>query len=217
MRDRDGLVRRAVGLSLLSIGMSAVVGGVAVVVALSSGSLSLLGFGCDAAVDSAASVALFWPFRIEARQPHRAERVETIAERIVGGVLLLLAIYLAVSAVRALADNAHPEFTAVGATLLLFSIAALPPLALAKYRVAANLGSGALRADSVLTGVAALLALISLASLGLAEIFGLTWADAIGALAVAAILVREGWSSIRASSHPATALGSAAAASEDRV
>lgn len=217
MPDRSQLVRRAVGLSLLSIGMSAVVGGVAVAIALSSGSLSLLGFGFDAVVDSAASVALVWRFRIEARQPHRAKRVETIAERIVGGVLLLLAIYLAVSAVRALADNAHPEFTAVGTTLLLVSLAALPPLALAKYRVAARLGSGALRADSVLTGVAALLALISLVSLGLAEIFGLTWADAIGALAVAAILVREGWSSIRASSRPETALGSAAAAPEDRV
>ena len=86
----------------------------------------------------------------------------------------------------------------VGTALLAFSVAVLPPLALAKYRVARRLRSGALRADSVLTGIAGLLAVISLVSLGLSEAFGLTWTDAAGALVVAAILVREGWDSIQA-------------------
>ena len=80
--------------------------------------------------------------------------------------------------------------------LLLASVVALPPLALAKHRVASLLGSGALRADSILTGVAALLALISLVSLAAAEAFGLWWADAVGALVVAAIVLREGWGSL---------------------
>jgi divalent metal cation (Fe/Co/Zn/Cd) transporter len=69
----------------------------------------------------------------------------------------------------------------------------LPPLAVAKYRTAKQLESRALRADAVLTGVAALLAGIGLAALVLSEVLGLTWADAVGALLVAAILAREGW------------------------
>jgi divalent metal cation (Fe/Co/Zn/Cd) transporter len=145
-----------------------------------------------------ASLALVWRFSIEAREPLRAERVERIAERIVGTILIGLAAYLVLSAIRALITASHPEVTVVGTALLLFSVVALPPLALAKYRVARTLASGALRADSVLTGVAALLALIGLVALGMSEGFALTWADAVGALIGAAILVREGSAALRA-------------------
>jgi divalent metal cation (Fe/Co/Zn/Cd) transporter len=82
--------------------------------------------------------------------------------------------------------------------LLVLSMVVLPPLALAKRRVAARLGSGALRADSTLTLVAAVLAVISLASLAASEALGLWWADAVGALVVAGLVVREGWGSIAA-------------------
>ena len=115
-----------------------------------------------------------------------------------GGVLLILAIYLGWNAIRALIEQTHPEATIPGTILLLFSVLVLPPLAIAKYRVARDMASGALRADSVLTGIAALLALVSFVGLGLAEAFGLRWADAAGALVVTAILIREGWSSLQA-------------------
>jgi divalent metal cation (Fe/Co/Zn/Cd) transporter len=197
MSRRDAL-RRALFLSVLSIVLGGIVGGTAVVVGLASASLSLLGFGFDAAIDSAASVALVWRFLIEAREPDRAERVEEVAETVVGVVLLLLALYLAVNAVAALANGSHPESTLVGSVLLLFSVVVLPPLAFAKYRTARSLASGALRADSILTAVAALLALISLAGLVAAELLGVRWADAVGALAVSALLVRQGWSSLQA-------------------
>ena len=197
MIDRDALLRRALVLSVLSIIVNGIAGGTAVVVGLTSGSLSLLGFGFDAAIDSVASVALVWRFTIEKREPHRAEQVERLAEAIVGAVLLVLAAYLGVSAIRALAANGHPQGTSLGVLLLVFSIVVLPPLALAKHRAARSLGSGALRADSILTGIAALLALISLTGLGLSVAFGLTWADAIGALVVTVILVREGIGSLQ--------------------
>jgi divalent metal cation (Fe/Co/Zn/Cd) transporter len=195
---RGPLLRRALLLSVISVALNGLLGGAAVVVGLTSDSLSLLGFGFDAAIDSAASITLVWRFSIEARAPHRAERVETIAEGIVGVVLIVLAGYLGVNAARALLEGAHPEPTVVGTGLLLVSVVVLPPLALAKHRVARALNSGALRADSILTGIAALLAAISLAGLGLAELFGLTWTDAAGALVVASILVREGWGSLQA-------------------
>lgn len=197
MAIREMLLRRALTLSYLSIVLNAIAGGTAVVVALMSGSLSLLGFGFDAAIDSAASVALVWRFSIEPRQPHRAERVEAVAEGIVGAVLLVLAVYLAVSAVRALLLGAHPEGNSLGIVLLLLSVVILPPLAIAKYRVSRSLNSGALRADSLLTAAAALLALISLVGLALSGAFGLKSADAIGAILVSAILTREGWASIQ--------------------
>jgi divalent metal cation (Fe/Co/Zn/Cd) transporter len=189
-------------LSILSIVISAIVGGAGVVAALTSGSLALLGLGFDAAIDSLASVALVWRFRIEGREPHRAERVEKTAEAIVGAVLLLLGAYLAISAIRALSAHGHPEPTLLGTALLIASLLVLPPLAVAKYRTARKLNSGALRADSILTAIAALLAGIGAVSLGLSEGLGLTWADSVGALVVAAIVFREGWDSVRATRTP---------------
>jgi divalent metal cation (Fe/Co/Zn/Cd) transporter len=200
--DRDALLRRGLLLSILSILINAVVGGTGVIAALTSGSLSLLGFGFDAAIDSAASVALVWRFMIEGREPHRAERVEKTAEGVVGAVLIILGAYLAFSAIRALAAQEHPAPTLLGTAILIASIAILPPLALAKYRTAQRLESGALRADSILTAIAVLLAAIGLVSLGLSEVLGLTWADSAGALVVAAIVLREGWASVRAMRNP---------------
>jgi len=189
-------------LSVTSIVISGIVGGSAVVIALSSGSLALLGFGFDAAIDAAGSIVLTWRFRIERHHPHRAERVERIAELAVGVVFVVLAAYLAFNAVTALAARHHPDSSPVGVALLVFSLVVLPPLALAKYRVARLLHSAALRADALLTGLAAVLALIGLMSLGLTEAFGLTWPDSLGALVVSLVLAREGLSALR--SKPVT-------------
>ena len=183
-------------LSFASIATSALVGIVAVVVGSATQSLSLLGFGADAVIDSAASVVLVWRFRTEIRQPHRADRIEQVAERLIGFVLLVLAGYLAVSAVTALINGSHPDSSTLRVILLFAGIAVLPALAIAKYRTAHALESAALRADSILTAVAAVLALVGLVALGLSELVHVRWGDAIGALVVAAIVAREGWSAV---------------------
>jgi divalent metal cation (Fe/Co/Zn/Cd) transporter len=196
MTTRAAHLRRALQLSAVSIAWSGVVGSIAIYAALSTGSLSLLGFGVDAVIDALASVTLVWRFTMEGRQPTRAAQVERIAERVVGMALVALALYLVAASLRSLAMQAHPEASRESLAVLIASLVVLPPLALAKYRVAAALRSGALRADSVLTGVAALLAVISLASLGVSESLGFWWADAVAALVVAVVVVREGWGSL---------------------
>lgn len=197
MNARGRYLRLALAISAASVAWSGIVGAIAVYTAISSGSLSLLGFGADAVIDSVASVVLIWRYLVETAQPARADRVEQLAERAVGLALVALAVYLALGAVRALAVQAHPEGTPASLALLLASALVLPPLAAAKHRIAGYLGSGALRADSILTAVAGLLAVISLASLAATGALGLWWADAVAALIVAAIVVREGWGSFR--------------------
>jgi divalent metal cation (Fe/Co/Zn/Cd) transporter len=189
---RDQLLRRALQLSAVSVGFSGVVGIAAVVAGLASGRLALLGFGFDSAVDSIASIVLLWRFRIEATHPHHADRAEAIAEKVVSGVLLLLAAYLAWNAVQALASGAHPEASEIGLLISVVSLAVLPPLALAKRRVATALASGALRGDSSLTALAAVLAAVSLLGFGLTEGLGISGADAVGGLLVAAAMAWEG-------------------------
>lgn len=200
MTSRATDLRLALRLSALSVAWSGVVGSIAVVTALTTGSLSLLGFGADAVIDSVASVVLVWRFRVESRHPHRADRVEQAAERAVGLALITLATYLVLGALRALASQGHPETSSVGRGLLVASVIVLPALAVAKNRIASRLTSGALRADSILTAVAAVLAVISLASLAAFELLGLWWADAVAAMLLGVIVLREGLGSFRATS-----------------
>lgn len=195
-RDKD--LRRALWLSAFSMVWNGIAGSVAAYVALVTGSLSLLGFGVDAVIDSIASVALIWRFRVESAQPVRAARVERMAERLVGIALILLAVYLVAGSIRALATQSHPDGSFASVVLLVASVIVLPPLARAKYLVARRLRSGALRLDSILTAVAALLAAISLASFAASDRLGLWWADAVAAIVVAVILAREGLASMHA-------------------
>jgi len=196
-RARD--LRAALVLSGLSIAWSGLAGSLAVYGALVGGSLTMLGFGVDAVIDAVASCVLVWRFLVEGREPERATRVEHLAERVVGLALIALAAYLVFGALRALVMQVHPETSFESLAILIASAVALPPLAIAKYRLAGRLGSGALRLDSILTAVAASLAAISLVSLAASDALGLWWADAIAALVVAAIIVREGARSLRAS------------------
>jgi divalent metal cation (Fe/Co/Zn/Cd) transporter len=189
---RHADLRRAIVLSVATVFWNGLAGGAAVIVALSTGSLALLGFGFDAAVDSIASIALIWRFAAERDQPHRADRVERIAAVIVGGVLVVLGLYLGFEAVRALVSQSPHETSAAAVVLLVASAIVLPPLGLAKRRLGERLHSGALRSDSVLTLVAALLAVVGLASAALTVTLGLWWADAAGGLIVAVVLLREG-------------------------
>jgi divalent metal cation (Fe/Co/Zn/Cd) transporter len=195
--DRSALVRRAILLSVASIVLSGLLGGIAVGVGFLTNRLSLLGFGFDAAIDSVASIVLVWRFRIEALDPQRAERAERLAERVVASVLLVLATYLAYQSVRALVTGSRPETEVAGLAISVASLLVLPLLAIAKYRVARALESLALRADSVLTAIAVALALLSLLGIVLTETFGISWADSLAALAVAAVLAREGLAGFR--------------------
>ena len=153
--DRTALLRRAIQLSAVSVFWGGIAGALAFVLAIATGSLSLFGFGVDAVIDSLASIALIWRFRDEVRNPARAMRVEHLAERIVGGVLLTAALALAVGAIRSIVAHSEVGASPEALGLLIASIAVLPPLAVAKRRVAARLRSGALRADAFLTGAAA--------------------------------------------------------------
>jgi len=195
--SRHADLRRAIVLSVVSVAWNGVAGGSAVGLALSTGSLSLLGFGFDAAVDSIASIALIWRFLAERDQPHRADRVEHVAAAVVGTVLLVLGVYLGYQSLQAIVGGSAHETSIPAILLLVASAILLPPLGIAKRRVAERLASGALRGDSVLTLVAGLLAVVGLVSALLTSTLGLRWANAAGGLLVAVVLVREGVGGLR--------------------
>jgi len=191
--DRARDLRRATWLSVLSVVFGAVIATIAITMGIASGSLSMVGFGLDAAIDAAASVVLVWRFTIETRGAGHGERAEAIAERLIGIVLVLSAGALMIGAARSLLLHGHTETSTSQVVLLVASLLVLPPLAFAKRRVAVRLGSNALRKDALLTTAGAVLALVALVAGQLAPAFGLWWADAVGSLVIAVVLAREGW------------------------
>ena len=81
---------------------------------------------------------------------------------------------------------------------MVLSLIVMPLLARAKLRLAASLGSRALRADAHETIVCAWLSATTLLGLGLNAVLGWWWADPVAALAMLPLIVREGIEAWRA-------------------
>jgi divalent metal cation (Fe/Co/Zn/Cd) transporter len=120
-------------------------------------------------------------------RPHFEERAAGVVAAALGAVSAVLV----VSAVQALAAGSHPGHSTVGSIMAGLAILALTPLAYAKRRVAAQIGSRALRGDGALSGIGAVIALLALVGLWLDDAFGLWWADRVAAIIVAGIAAAE--------------------------
>jgi divalent metal cation (Fe/Co/Zn/Cd) transporter len=155
-------------------------------------STALVGFGLSSLVDGTASSILVRRFRHERLDLRPSDELERRAAQAIGLILLLIAVYLAVRAINALADGAGPESSPLGVVLTGCSILVLPVLAGAKLRLARPLASQALRADGVLSAAGAALAVATLLGLLLNTALDWWWADSVSALVIAAVLMREG-------------------------
>jgi divalent metal cation (Fe/Co/Zn/Cd) transporter len=193
MGRRDQHVSEAIRWCALSVGWAALAGAGAVIAGFSAGAIALIGFGADSITDGMASAVLVWRFRHEQSGGHHVHLVERRAAQAVGAILILIALYVAVSAVAALAGHSVPDSSTVGLALTGASVLVLSVLARAKLRLAGRLESSALRGDGVLSLAGAALAAVTLASLALDAAFGWWWCDSVAALLIAAFMLREGW------------------------
>jgi divalent metal cation (Fe/Co/Zn/Cd) transporter len=191
-------LQRAERLCAATVAWNLTIGGGAVATAVATGSLSLIGFGVNAVVDSSVSALLVWRFRAEARGlGERARRVEQLALRVAAGAFTIVAAYVLVRAALSLASGKHPRSSLFGIGEALASLLALPYLALAKYRLSVQLGSRALRADSLLTVSGVALAAIALAGLILQRALGWWWADPVAAVLIGLALGWQGSRTLR--------------------
>lgn len=191
---RPKLVRRALALEYLTVGWNIVEGLVAVLAALSSGSIALLGFGIDSFVETTSGAILIWRFQAERNTRDRGaiETLDRRAHKLVGVSLFLLAAFVTLDASLALYHEEKPSPTLVGIALTSISLVVMVWLARAKRRMAAALESRALEADSFQTTACWWLSLTTLAGIGLNASFGWWWADPVAALGMTVFLLREG-------------------------
>ena len=186
---RPQLIRRAKSLARLGLGWHAIEAAVAIAAGLAAGSVALIGFGADSVVESVAGIVLLWRFG-EGR--HSSEAAERRAYRLIAISFWVIAAYVGVEAVRQLIAGDHPEASWIGMALAAITLATMPPLAMAKGKVAQQLGSAATRAEGRQNMLCAYLSAGLLVGLGANALAGWWWADPITALLIAGVAVREG-------------------------
>jgi divalent metal cation (Fe/Co/Zn/Cd) transporter len=186
---RARLVGRAKLLSWLSLGWMTLEGVVAITAGLVAGSVALVGFGIDSAIEGLASVIVIW--RFTGARTH-SERAEARAQRLVAASFFLLAPFIAQDAVRALLAGEHPQASWLGVGLAVASIILMPALGRAKQRIGARLGSAATSGEGTQNMLCAYLAAGVLAGLLGNAVLGLWWLDPVVALGIAGVAVREG-------------------------
>ncbi len=187
--ERARLIGRAKALSWLSLAWMTVEGTVAITAALIAGSVALLGFGIDSAIEGLASVIVIWRFTGSRRL---SEHAELRAQKAVAISFFVLAPYIAQDAIRALAAGDHQSISWVGIGLSVSSIIVMPLLGRAKQRIGEQLGSGATAGEGAQNLLCAYMAAGVLVGLGANAAFGWWWLDPVVALGIAALAVREG-------------------------
>jgi divalent metal cation (Fe/Co/Zn/Cd) transporter len=187
--ERDRLIRRVKTLSWISLGWMMFEGAVAITAAMLAGSVALLGFGIDSAIEGLASTIVIWRFTGTRRLSADAE---LRAQRLVALSFFLLAPYIAQDAIRSLIHAAHPSTSWVGIGLSTSSLVIMPLLARAKRRIGSQLGSAATVGEGTQNMLCGYLAFAVLAGLIFNTLFGLWWLDAAVALGIAAVAIYEG-------------------------
>ena len=196
MLDRSALAARGRRLEYVTICWNCLEGIIAIIAGLLAGSVSLVGFGVDSAIEVASGSAVLWRMSRDSNTAAR-ERAEKTALRFVGACFLALALYVAVEAVHALISRSAPDRSIPGIAIACASLIVMPILSRAKRTVGTALQSGAMEADATQTELCAYLSAILLAGLLLNAVWQLWWADSVAALIMVPIIVNEGVKALR--------------------
>jgi divalent metal cation (Fe/Co/Zn/Cd) transporter len=192
-RDREGLIRQAFRLEWLTVGWMAVEAAVAIASGVAARSISLLAFGLDSLIELASAGVLIWRLSSELRLGREvSEMVERIARRIAGGLLFVLAAYVAAAASWSLWRGEGETFSWPGLAVALLAIPIMLVLARQKLALADQLGSRALRADAAESLACLWLSLVVVVGLLAQLAFSLWWIDAVTSFAIVWFLVKEG-------------------------
>jgi len=169
---------------------------IALVAGFLAGSIALIGFGFDSAIEVTSSLAALWRLRRD-RDEESRERAEQHALRLIGVCFLLLACYILYESAHDLIEQIPPQHSIIGILLAALSLIVMPWLAHLKRKVATSLESGALEAETRQTEICAYLSAILLLGLSLNAWFDWWWADPLAGVIMVPLIAWEGWEAIR--------------------
>lgn len=190
--DRETYRRLATRVKLLSwasLAYMTVEGAIAILAGILAGSVALIGFGIDSAIEGFASAIIVWRFT---GTRMFSEHAEQRAQKLVAIQFFILAPYVGFESIRALLDGDRPDVSWLGIALSATSLVVMPYLGLAKQRIADQIGSAATKGEGRQNVLCAYLAGALLVGLLANAAFGAWWLDPIVGLLIAAVAIREG-------------------------
>ena len=183
------LARRVKLLSWLSLFWMTIEGAVAIVAGIVAGSIALIGFGLDSAIEGFASIVIIWRFTGSRVFSHAAEQR---AQKLVAIQFFVLAPYVGYESIGALIGGERADVSWVGIALAVGSVIFMPMLGIAKQRLADSMGSAATAAEGRQNMLCAYLAGALLVGLLGNALVGAWWLDPIVGLVIVAVAVKEG-------------------------
>jgi divalent metal cation (Fe/Co/Zn/Cd) transporter len=196
----DSQKKRALILEYFTVGYNVIEGIVSIIAGLLSGSIALIGFGLDSAIESISGAILIWRLLKHGKISAEEEaRVEQQAVRLVGISFYVLGAYIFIISVRKLYLHDAPEPSLLGIIIAILSLIIMPALAYMKYSLGKKTNMRSLIADSKQTFICAILSVALLVGLLLNYLFGLWWADPISALVIVFFIIMEGYKTLKSS------------------
>ena len=191
----SSLSRRVLQLQRFTIAWMMVEAAVSLLAAWRARSPALLGFGGDSAIELFSAAVVFWRFRSNSNP----ERAEKYAARIAGALLIVLALFVAITSGLSLMGYREPQPSRLGIAVLLLAAVIMPWLAHEKRTLAAATSSAALRADAAESALCGYLDWIALAGVLMNALWAKPWADPLAALLLIPLILREGWEALHSS------------------
>jgi divalent metal cation (Fe/Co/Zn/Cd) transporter len=187
------LTRRGLRLAQFTVAYNVVEGAIAITVGLMAGLVSLVGFGLDSGIESAASVLVGLRLAARLRNGEADEDKERRTLKAVAVTFFVIAAYVTIEGIRALIEGESPDQSTVGIVLLIASVIIMPLLARAKRQVGEALGGDQLiLADAAETKICVLLSISTLVGLGLYALTGAAWLDPVAGFVIALFAIHEG-------------------------
>jgi len=183
-------------LAYLTVGYNLLEAAGSLLAAAWAGSSSLLGFGSDSLMESLSGLIIVWRFWSPPQCDGAAQRRERRAVLLIGLTFFVLAVYVAYESLEKLVEHRPPETSRLGIAVAGLSLVVMPLLYAAKMRIARRLHSASLAADARQTWFCMLLSAALLAGLLLHALAGWWQADPLAGLAIATLMLREGYRAV---------------------
>lgn len=188
------LVQKGTAVEVASIVWMLIEAWVAIAAGVTAHSLALVAFGADSIIELIAGSVLLWRLWIELRgqSEERIKRAEKRASWVVGSALLLLSVYIVISALFNLSHHRGAEASGLGLGLAIAAGLIMPLLAWSKIRIGTKIGSKALRSDGYCSMVCAYMSWTLLVGIVATAFVGWWWIDGVLSLLLVYFISREG-------------------------
>jgi divalent metal cation (Fe/Co/Zn/Cd) transporter len=180
--DIEGVARHVRRVSWSSLVWLGIEGVVATAAGIVTGSVALLGYGLDSAIQSLGSGVIIWRFTGRRATSADAERR---AQRVVAASFFLLTPYIAGAALAQLLSTVPPDASWAGVVLAATGMVLMPVFGRAKRRLGRRAGSAATSGEGSQHLICAALSGTILIGLALNAALGWWWADPVAALVLA--------------------------------